>query len=80
MAGTKDLKKRISKVKNKQQTTRAMKMVSAAKLRRAQDAIFSQRPYARALGVLFRQISSTSELPVESPLIRSDASMELKTN
>jgi len=46
MPSIKDLKTRITSVKNTQQTTKAMKMVSAAKLRRATDAILSQRPYA----------------------------------
>lgn len=46
MASLKDIKKRISTVKNTQQITKAMKMVSAAKLRRAQDAVVAARPYA----------------------------------
>jgi F-type H+-transporting ATPase subunit gamma len=46
MASLKDIKKRISTVKNTQQITKAMKMVSAAKLRRAQDAVTAARPYA----------------------------------
>ncbi|MBL7715933.1 MAG: ATP synthase F1 subunit gamma [Bdellovibrionales bacterium] len=49
MPSIKDLKKRIGTVKNTQQTTRAMKMVSAAKLRRAQEAVLSTRPYARQM-------------------------------
>ncbi len=49
MASAKDLRKRIGSVKNTQQITRAMKMVSAAKLRRAQDAIVSLRPYANEI-------------------------------
>jgi F-type H+-transporting ATPase subunit gamma len=48
----KDLKKRIGSTKNTQQTTKAMKMVSAAKLRRATDAIMSQRPYANEVAAL----------------------------
>jgi len=48
----KDLKKRITTVKNTQQTTKAMKMVSAAKLRRATEAILSQRPYALEIAKL----------------------------
>jgi F-type H+-transporting ATPase subunit gamma len=52
MASIKDLKKRISSTKNTQQTTKAMKMVSAAKLRRATDAILSQRPYALEIAKL----------------------------
>ena len=54
MASIKDLKKRIGTVKNTQQTTKAMKMVSAAKLRRAQEAITSQRPYAKSIGELIK--------------------------
>ena len=46
MASLKDIKKRIATVKNTQQITKAMKMVSAAKLRRAQDAVVAARPYA----------------------------------
>ena len=49
----KDLRRRIRSVKNTQQITKAMKMVSAAKLRRAQDSIMNARPYAqRMLAVL----------------------------
>jgi F-type H+-transporting ATPase subunit gamma len=44
-----DIRRRIRSVKNTQQITKAMKMVSAAKLRRAQDAIFAARPYARKM-------------------------------
>ncbi len=46
MPSLKDIKKRIGTVKNTQQITKAMKMVSAAKLRRAQDAVTAARPYA----------------------------------
>lgn len=56
MPSTKDLRKRIGSTKNTQQTTKAMKMVSAAKLRRAQEAIHSQRPYARAVGDLITRL------------------------
>ena len=65
MPSIKDLKKRITSTKNTQQTTKAMKMVSAAKLRRATDAILSQRPYAleiaKLMSVLAGQGASTSE-------------------
>jgi F-type H+-transporting ATPase subunit gamma len=46
MASLRDIRGRISSVKNTQQITRAMKMVAAAKLRRAQERIFQTRPYA----------------------------------
>ena len=57
MASIKDLKKRITSTKNTQQTTKAMKMVSAAKLRRATDAILSQRPYAQEIATLMKALS-----------------------
>jgi F-type H+-transporting ATPase subunit gamma len=46
MASLKDIKKRIASVKSTQQITKAMKMVSASKLRRAQEAVVAARPYA----------------------------------
>ena len=49
MANLKVIKKRIVSVKNTRQITKAMKMVSAAKLRRAQDAVVAARPYAHKL-------------------------------
>jgi F-type H+-transporting ATPase subunit gamma len=66
VASTKDLKKRITSVKSTQQTTKAMKMVSAAKLRRATEAIMSQRPYAleiaKLMGILAEQGATHSEV------------------
>jgi F-type H+-transporting ATPase subunit gamma len=47
MANVLDIRRRIRSVKNTQQITKAMKMVSASKLRRAQDRILNARPYAR---------------------------------
>ncbi|MBB5021089.1 ATP synthase F1 subunit gamma [Desulfurispira natronophila] len=46
MSGFKDIKRRINSVKSTRQITKAMKMVAAAKLRKAQDAITNARPYA----------------------------------
>jgi F-type H+-transporting ATPase subunit gamma len=59
MANAKDLRKRISSVKNTQQITRAMKMVSAAKLRRAQEAVVSLRPYAAEISSIVNRLSTT---------------------
>lgn len=56
MASLKDIKKRISSVKNTQQITKAMKMVSAAKLRRAQQAVLATRPYAEKMGVIIANL------------------------
>lgn len=52
MPSLKDIKRRIGSVKNTQKITRAMKMVAAAKLRRAQDAIVRARPYAHYMNQL----------------------------
>ena len=49
MPDLKVIRKRINSVKNTQQITKAMKMVAAAKLRKAQEAIFSARPYAKRI-------------------------------
>ena len=62
MAGNlKEVRERIQSVKNTQQITRAMKMVSAAKLRRAQEAIQRMRPYANKLNQMLRNILSNLE-------------------
>ncbi|MBI5681763.1 MAG: ATP synthase F1 subunit gamma, partial [Deltaproteobacteria bacterium] len=53
MATLRDIRRRIKSVKNTQQITKAMKMVAAAKLRRAQEDIIAARPYAqKMMGVL----------------------------
>ena len=52
MPSLRDIRKRIVSVKNTQKITKAMKMVAAAKLRRAQDAITRARPYAQLLDAL----------------------------
>lgn len=57
----KEVRNRIKSVQSTQQITKAMKMVSAAKLRRAQDAITQMRPYAQKLQEMLRNIVSTSE-------------------
>jgi F-type H+-transporting ATPase subunit gamma len=58
MPSIKDLKTRIGSTRNTQQTTKAMKMVSAAKLRRATDAILSQRPYAQEIARMMSVLAS----------------------
>lgn len=58
MANLKEVRDRIKSVNNTQQITKAMKMVSAAKLRRAQMAIVQMRPYANKLNSMLRNILS----------------------
>ncbi len=57
----KEVRNRIKSVQSTQQITKAMKMVSAAKLRRAQDAITQMRPYAKKLQEMLSNIVSGSE-------------------
>ncbi len=57
----KEVRTRIKSVQSTQQITKAMKMVSAAKLRRAQDAITQMRPYAQKLQEMLGNIVSSSE-------------------
>ncbi|MBI5475776.1 MAG: ATP synthase F1 subunit gamma [Ignavibacteriales bacterium] len=67
MATLREIRRRISGVKNTQKITKAMKMVAAAKLRRAQDAVVSARPYAKKLKELLHNLGSVSEV-IANPL------------
>jgi F-type H+-transporting ATPase subunit gamma len=62
MASLKAIRKRISSVRNTQQITKAMKMVSAAKLRRAQEAVVASRAYAEKLGEVVAGLATESSL------------------
>jgi F-type H+-transporting ATPase subunit gamma len=53
-----DIRRRIRSVKSTQQITKAMKMVSAAKLRRAQEAMFAARPYARKMMEVLNELAA----------------------
>jgi F-type H+-transporting ATPase subunit gamma len=59
MAGLKEVRERIVSVQSTRQITSAMKMVSAAKLRRAQDAIVRMRPYAGKLREILQNLTAT---------------------
>jgi F-type H+-transporting ATPase subunit gamma len=61
MASLKSIKKRIVSVKNTRQITKAMKMVSAAKLRRAQENVVAARPYAKKLGEVLQSLATSLE-------------------
>lgn len=64
----KEVRNRIKSVQSTQQITKAMKMVSAAKLRRAQDAIIQMRPYAKKLQEMLSNIVSGSSGDASMPL------------
>lgn len=61
MANLKEVKGRIQSVTSTQQITKAMKMVAAAKLRRAQDRIMQMRPYSQRLSAIIQNVSKASE-------------------
>src|ERR1700744_144194 len=62
MANVLDLRRRIRSVKNTRQITKAMKMVSAAKLRRAQDRAITSRPYSAMLASVLESLKRRIEI------------------
>lgn len=78
MPNIRDIRRRIRSAKNIQQITRAMKFVSAARLRRAQDRVIAARPYARQMLAVLNSLAS--RVPEEAhPLlaVRGDRNIEL---
>ncbi len=69
MASGKDLKRRITSVKSTQQITKAMKMVAAARLRRAQEAIIKARPFASAIRGVVENLIRDEENREHNPLL-----------
>jgi F-type H+-transporting ATPase subunit gamma len=67
MANLKEIRNRISSVGSTMQITSAMKMVSAAKLKKAQDAIVAMRPYAETLSALLQNLSAALDGETNSP-------------
>src|SRR5918998_1334320 len=66
----KELKGRVASVKNVQKITRAMEMISAARLRRAEQRIVSLRPYASAVRRMTRQAAEAAENLPNLPILR----------
>ena len=71
MANLRDIKNRIASVKNTKQITNAMKMVAAAKLRRAQERIINARPYADHIDRMLRILKHKNRIS-QHPLISGD--------
>ena len=69
MPSLKDIRRRIGSVKKTQQITRAMRMVAAAKLRRAQEAIESARPYAERMRETLAEVAASQGGSAEHPLL-----------
>ncbi len=69
MANLKDIRTRITSVKSTRQITNAMKMVSAAKLRKAQNAITQLRPYANKLNEILGRLGDVKGSTVDNPFV-----------
>src|SRR5688572_11881633 len=77
-----DIRRRIRSVKNTQQITKAMKMVSAAKLRRAQDRVLAARPYAAMLQRVLSNVAAAAAGNDEiaaSPLLKPRPEQRVQT-
>jgi F-type H+-transporting ATPase subunit gamma len=70
MATLRDIRNRIIGVKSTQKITKAMKMVAAAKLRRAQENIVSARPYARKMREMLHDLVTTADVAI-NPLLQT---------
>ena len=70
MPSTIDIRRRIRSVKNTQQITKAMKMVAAAKLRRAQERMFAARPYAGGLRQVLASVATRVDISAH-PLLQT---------
>ena len=64
-----DIRRRLKSVKNTQQITKAMKMVSAAKLRRAQDRVVTARPFANKMGEVLGELATRTSEDFHHPLL-----------
>src|SRR5438477_3005527 len=73
MPSTIDIRRRIRSVKNTQQITKAMKMVAAAKLRRAQERIFGARPYAAGLREVLSSVATRVDISTHPLLAEHEA-------
>ena len=64
-----DIRRRIKSVKNTQQITKAMKMVSAAKLKRAQDRVVTARPFANKMMEVLGELAGRTDEDFHHPLL-----------
>src|SRR6476660_8740578 len=74
-----DLRRRIRSVKNTQQITKAMKMVAASKLRRAQERIMNARPYAVQMQRVLGSVASRADPSIHPLLTAREAGPESTT-
>lgn len=76
MAGTKELRQRIKSIRNTSKVTKAMELVSAAKMRRAQDQAVAGRSYSVLINQVLRNIASKIEPSAHPLLVREDDEKE----
>lgn len=76
MATLRDIRQRIGAVKNTAKITSAMKMVAAAKLRRAQDAILAARPYTLKLSEILGNLAASTEEEYYHPMLRKPSQVK----
>src|SRR5437870_13204358 len=69
MANLLDIRRRIKSVKNTQQITKAMKMVSAAKLKRASERVINARPFANKMSEVLGELSEQTTVDLHHPLL-----------
>ena len=74
-----DLRRRIRAVKSTQQITKAMKMISASKLRRAQDRVMGARPFARQMARVLNSLASRVDPSTHPLLMEPEPNPEAKT-
>ena len=81
MPSIKEVKNRIGSVKSTQQLTKAMKMVAAAKLKKAQDKVLQLRPYSKKLNEILSNLSDSinNELFLKSKLMFENNSVANKS-
>lgn len=76
-ANTRDIRRRIKSVKNTSQITKAMQMVAAAKMRKAQNAALAGRPYAELLGKVLGSVAARAKDTTHELLVSRDVKKEL---
>ena len=76
-ANTRDIRRRIKSVKNTSQITKAMQMVAAAKMRKAQNAAIAGRPYAELLSKVLSSVAARAEDNSHELLVTREVKKEL---
>src|ERR1041385_1590384 len=74
-----DLRRRVRAVRNTQQITKAMKMVAASKLRRAQERIMNARPYAVQMQRVLSSVAARVDPSIHPLLVHRDITAESRT-